>query len=91
MACAHAGGWHPHGGRCHVVYGAVGHWVVGQAIGQPIRHVAMVRRWRRFLIEDSELILLGLEIVVAVGADFAIGAGFMRAAVSSEEISYPSE
>lgn len=76
VACSHAGGWHSHGSRCHV-----GHWAVGQAVRQTIRHVAMIRRWWRFVIENSKLVLLGLEIFVAVGADFAIGAGFMCAAV----------
>ena len=41
----------------------------------------MIRRWWRLVIKDSELILLGLEIFVAVGAHFAIGAGLMCAAV----------
>ena len=45
----------------------------------------MVRRRWGFIIQDSKLILLGLKIFVAVGADLAIGAGFMCAAVSKNK------
>lgn len=55
-------------------------------MGQPIRHVTMVRWWRRFFIKDSKFVFLRLEIFVAVAAHFAIGAGFMRAAVSDIKI-----
>lgn len=46
----------------------------------------MVRRRWRFVIQDPKLILFSLEIFVAVGADLAIGAGFMCAAVLSKVI-----
>lgn len=82
MTCSHAGGWHSQGSRCQI-----GHWAVGQPIRQPIRHVAMVRRWWRFVIEDPKLVLLGLQIFVTVGTDFAVGAGFMCAAMSEKRVS----
>ena len=85
MGRSHAGGWHSHGGRCQIR-----HWAVGQPVGQTVRHVAMVRRRWRFVIEDSKFVLLGLEIFVTVGADFAIGTGFMCAAVSGKRVSYPT-
>ena len=86
MACSHAGGGHSHRGRCHV-----GHWAVGQSVGQPVRHVVMVRRRWRLVVEASKFRLLGLEIFVAVAADFAIRAGFMCAAVSGERVRYTSK
>lgn len=86
MTRSHAGGWHSHRGRCHI-----GHWAVGQPVGQTVRHIAMVRRWWRFVIEDSKIVFLRLEIFVTVGADFAIGTRFMCAAVSGKRVSHPSE
>ena len=50
----------------------------------------MVRWWWRFVVDDSKLVLLGLEIFVAVGADFAIRAGFMSSTMSGEWVSYSS-
>ena len=47
----------------------------------------MIRRWWRLVIKDAKFILLGLEIFVAVGAHFAIGASFMRAAVPDTKFS----
>ena len=93
VACSHAGGWHSHGGCCQI-----SHWTVGQPIRQPIcqsvcqpaRHVVMVwRRWR-LVIQDSKFILLGLEIFVTIGADFAIWTGFMCATMSVEWVGYRS-
>ena len=86
VARSHAGGGHSHRGCCYI-----GHWAVGQSVRQPIRHVAMVWRWWRLVVEDSKFVLLGLEIFVAVGADLAIGAGFMRTAMSRNRVSHPSE
>ena len=80
MACSYAGSWHPQGGRCHAVHGAVAQ-PIGQPTRQPIGHVALVRRWWRIVIEDSEFVLLGVEVFVAVAADFTIGTGIMCTAV----------
>lgn len=46
----------------------------------------MVWWWWRLVVETSEFGLLGLEIFVAIGADFAVGAGFMCAAVPEGEL-----
>lgn len=50
----------------------------------------MVRRWWRFVVDNSKLVLLGLEIFITVGADFAIRAGFMCSTMSGEWVNYPS-
>ena len=45
----------------------------------------MVRRRWRFVIQDPKFVFFGLEIFIAVGADLAIRAGFMSAAVSEKK------
>lgn len=43
-----------------------------------------VRGRSGFLLQNAELVFFGFEVFVAVGTDFAVGTGFVRAAVSGD-------